>query len=574
MLSRNTTAGVLISLSFLTALGCQKRRPLAQTAIKAAEATPQSIEMVAKIERGCASGGCHGGDAAGHMPFEKLSEFAAQTAGYHGCLLTRQCFGNLDQTSARLCWDCITGAGNLNLNGGIYQAAIDHGIVKKIADAAGVTTSGNNIDPNYQIALNGSMPQGGTLDEAGDLAANQAKFQEMATWLTSEFDNNYPNIRALRAPSTDPDESLQDATCDEFSPVVAQNVLTDFSMEGLSMFGCPDSGWPDDAGRCLSNVADTRWADAGTPGLTVKVLRTLTNRPASSYWTRSSADGRYVATGNGRIEDLKIADRSIQVNGGSIDPAFSPDNKFYLWPSMICPQSPLNDGVLTTTGPSVQASGCVSDGSVGVYASLAKDSSGDLLVIQGYTNNNSGNGSRDNNGTLRAGTKLKIRRLTNGRFSGATTQHSTPYESDYQVSPSGKLLVGRFNHKITGQGYRVRVMRPDGTTIAPENKSTSGVICMKGEKANISYDGRFVTFHHYSDGSPQDIGTPAGTSNIFIYDILKKRGVRVTNMSGDSKAFFPHFRADGWLMFLIKGTTGQPESIAASNATFVLKNMP
>ena len=573
MLNRKASLFVLICLCILSASGCQKRRPVTNTALKTQDISPLALEMVTKIESGCAYGGCHGGDANGQMSFERLSGFAEKTAGYHGCLITRQCFANLDQPAAALCWACIAGAGNLNGNGGIYQAAISHGIVKKIADAAGMATSGDHIDPSYQQALNMSMPLGGALDAAHDISADQSKFQELATWLTGEFDNNFPNIRALRSQSTGEDASQQDATCDEFSPLVAQNILPDFSMEGVSMFGCPPSGWPDDAGNCLSNVPNSPWADGGTPGLTVKVLRTLTGRSSSAFWTRTSADGRYVSTGNGRIEDLKIADRSVSVNGSSIDPAYTPDNKFYLWPNMICPQSALNDGTLTSVGTNVPQSGCVTQ-SVGVYASIARDSNGDLLAVQGYANNNSGTGRRDSNTALKVDRNLHIRRISNGIFTDVTTTHNTPYESDYQISPSGKLIVGRFNRKITGQAYRVRVLRPDGTTIAPENKSTSGVICMKGEKANMSYDGRFVAFHHFSDGSPQDTGTTPGISNIFIYDLLKKRGLRVTNMSGDSKAFFPHFRADGWLMFLVKGPSEEPESIAASNATFVLKNMP
>ena len=224
MLNRKASLFVLICLCILSASGCQKRRPVTNTALKTQDISPLALEMVTKIESGCAYGGCHGGDANGQMSFERLSGFAEKTAGYHGCLITRQCFANLDQPAAALCWACIAGAGNLNGNGGIYQAAISHGIVKKIADAAGMATSGDHIDPSYQQALNMSMPLGGALDAAHDISADQSKFQELATWLTGEFDNNFPNIRALRSQSTGEDASQQDATCDEFSPLVAQNM--------------------------------------------------------------------------------------------------------------------------------------------------------------------------------------------------------------------------------------------------------------------------------------------------------------------------------------------------------------
>lgn len=94
---------------------------------------------------------------------------------------------------------------------------------------------------------------------------------------------------------------------------------------------------------------------------------------------------------------------------------------------------------------------------------------------------------------------------------------------------------------------------------------------MKGEKANISFDNRFVAFHHYADGSPQDNGQADGASNIFVYDLKKRKGIRVTNFKGTDGGFFPHFRADGWLIFQIKREDGK-ELVATSNAALILKN--
>jgi hypothetical protein len=184
-----------------------------------------ALEMVTKIEGGCATGGCHGGNANGEMSFERLSDFAMKTAGYHACLTSRQCYSDLTEPAAALCWQCLTGAGGLNGNGGIYQAAIATGIVKKIADAARISTD----DPAYQGMLRMSMPLGGITNATTDISSDQNSFQNLADWLTAEANNDFLNLRVVRPITavTVTDASAQDATCDQFSPVVAQNILED-----------------------------------------------------------------------------------------------------------------------------------------------------------------------------------------------------------------------------------------------------------------------------------------------------------------------------------------------------------
>jgi hypothetical protein len=153
----------------------------------------------------------------------------------------------------------------------------------------------------------------------------------------------------------------------------------------------------------------------------------------------------------------------------------------------------------------------------------------------------------------------------------------TPFETDHLFAPSGQLIVGRYFKKGV-QAYKVRRL-----DIADGNPHLSNeaiaVICMQGEKPTTSFDNRFVAFHHHSNGTPiQDDGTEAEAPNVFIYDLKTQKSVRVTNMKNGAKAYFPHFRADGWLYFLLKEPAGEGgdeenivETVVASNIALVMK---
>jgi hypothetical protein len=522
---------------------------------------PQALTYINKLDNSC--GRCHGDDER-KLTYETLARYAVQTQAYQQCLDLNACFDELDKAKAATCWNCITGAGELVGGGGLYHTAIESGIVRVIAEKA---------ELNFAEASARMMRMPPRFDPASSLGSNIAEFRTMANWFANEANTRFARIRTVRTP-IDPNAnpSLQAVTCDQFPQVVDKQIIEDFSMEGTAMFGCRGTQWPDDPNTCHAAVPNSEFGDSSTSGVTVKILRKL-KKGGSAFWMRSSPDGRYASIGNGTIEDLKTEERSIAVDADFIDPAFSPDNKFYIWPSMICPLGPLNDLTVSQVGTSIPASGCVSE-SVGVYGSLATDANGDILLISGYTNNNFGGGGQTTDASEMPGKSgsFSIRRISNNKITDETLTFSTPYETDYQISPTGKIVVGRLLSKDHGQVFRVRTVRPDGVKINPEDLASSGVICMKGEKANVSFDNRFVVFHHYADGSPQDKGQSDGAANVFVYDILKRKGIRVTNFTGRNGAYFPHFRADGWIVFQIKESDGT-ESIATSNAALVLKDL-
>jgi hypothetical protein len=553
-----------ISLFFTTCKSNSDSSEILETTLVTPD--PQAVHYIAKLDSNC--GLCHG-NSDSKMTFTALKQIASQTRSYHQCLEQTDCYGVLDKPKALACWNCITGAGGLRAQGGLYHTAIRSGIVNKIIVTAELDVS---------AASSGMllMPVDVAPAPADDLAQNIDDFRIMAAWFTEEANSAFSKIKSVRPPlPNEGDGNNQQVSCDNFSPVAERQIIDDYSMEGVTMFGCGGTSWPEDPKTCLSDFENSNFADSSTPGMTVKILRRLEGRPSSAFWMRSSPDGRFSSIGNGYIEDVKTPDQKLKVLSSSIDPAFSPDNKFYVWPNMICPTAPLSDITLKKVGIDVAASGCVPE-NIGVYGSLGTDSNGDILLISGYTNNNfGGSGQRSDASNMPGqGGGFSIRRISNNRITEERNRFETPFETDYQISPTGKIVVGRLISAEHGQVFRVRTVRPDGITINPADNATTGIICMRGEKANISFDNRFVAFHHYADGADQDKGENDGTANIFIYDILKKRGIRVTNFQArTASAFFPHFRADGWLTFLIK-SSDRVESIAISNAALILKDMP
>ena len=80
---------------------------------------------------------------------------------------------------------------------------------------------------------------------------------------------------------------------------------------------------------------------------------------------------------------------------------------------------------------------------------------------------------------------------------------------------------------------------------------------LAGGKAQLSFDERFLAVHQYVDAADNPQGLPANTSNIFVADLKTGRKYQVTKVAAGQKALYPHFRADGWLYFLVRESSGE-----------------
>ena len=90
-------------------------------------------------------------------------------------------------------------------------------------------------------------------------------------------------------------------------------------------------------------------------------------------------------------------------------------------------------------------------------------------------------------------------------------------------------------------------------------------ICLAGGKPQMSFDERFIAVHQYTDPAANPAGLPAGTSNIFVHDLKTGKTVQVTKLGAGKRALFPHWRADGWLYFLVKDSAANKEYLVGSD---------
>jgi hypothetical protein len=321
----------------------------------------------------------------------------------------------------------------------------------------------------------------------------------------------------------------------------------------LLMFGCG----PGEAGAaCLTDLpsaadspAGAGWADA-VPGSTIRLLYDNSDNPLTVYWSRSSADGRYVASGVGfdgkssGEKDDGLTGQFIDLDGArrmraaySFDPTFFPDNTGFLVQgsyssggnseefdansgTLVCNQSVLGGRFDTITG---ETEGCSLLGDeIGLYQQLATSLDGnDTWAVHGqFESDEPGDGTtridRNPFAPFSADSELgftPVIDLGGGGFEhGASVYVATPFQGDPALSPSGRLLVTRTKGaehftKDAGLGplvtadqsgytfHRVRTARNGGTWSVSLERA--GQVCLTGGKATFSYDERWLVLHHY-----------------------------------------------------------------------------
>lgn len=368
----------------------------------------------------------------------------------------------------------------------------------------------------------------------------------------------------------------------------------------LMMYGCAGAAAPRD---CLADRPlvgdDTIGTNASNvPGARLRVLFTAMNR--STYWTRSSADGRFVARGVA-LRDL-VRDVELTAQGAMYDPAFFPDNSGFSYQpgGRLCPMSMLTAGEPTTlavTGAMTQCSG----GNIGLYQHLAVSLGGD-----DYWASAAGTAAWDDGGravtltetrrneawTARAQVQLSLMANTGSGYRFVANRNvTTPFQGDAVISPSSRAIITRYVDEAGAyQGYvlhRLNATQTNGAITATVDEVARYQTV--GAKPSWSYDERWVVYHHYVGGGPaadadaQDMGFADsqdegfapyrmnGSANIYLLNLTTGQRIRVTTMRPGQYALFPHFRSDGWIYFLVRTLRENREHVIASDAAFVLR---
>ena len=376
----------------------------------------------------------------------------------------------------------------------------------------------------------------------------------------------------------------------------------------LASFGCASpsanpltcftqqSGTTDKFPRAGATAYGAGWELEGS---SVRVLRELGYR--TYFWMRTSADGRFVANGGGPAGRAVIADlappdgsptRDI-IAQASYDPDFFPDNKGFMFQgtgqsAVTCAQSLLTTP--TTTNIAFTEALCKpTGGGIGLYQTVGQklgdnDISDRFIINSKFASDErhgDGGASGDYPAPAGSGDSIRIhvlKSLGNDVASGyAATQAQdipSPFKGDAMMSRSGKLVSTRVSGPgAKGIGYSLD--RLSWTQDANNNYTfqlqDGGRVCMPGNKANLSFDERFLTTHHYltrEDFADQASFAPyvgKGGTDIYVSDFVTGRIVKAVHMNPGQLAVFPHFRSDGWLYFLVRDSNTGKEYVAASD---------
>ena len=415
----------------------------------------------------------------------------------------------------------------------------------------------------------------------------QPEVDIIASW----FARDIPHVNDIL-----PEDVVPGACEPSVSPDVATHAARMASMgwaarnleAALPMHGCAGAATTRD---CLSTEVRARDTAYGAgwdhvEGSTHRVLFTTTYQ--SSFWTRSSADGRFVAHGPGYVIDLS-RDAVIPISA-PYDPGFFPDNSAFVWPGRVCRQS-----LLTRAPTSIDLNEPECDGvGIGLYEHVGVGlGGGDYWVVTGEFSSDDGGHSathQDTPAAFSADSRQSLLRMVNdgaGFREGGSASAPTPNEGDGTISPSSELLLTRMAGMSGAPiGYHLyRVRRTDraggGFDIALDDLAT---YCVPGNKVGFSYDERYVVYHHYiGDADAMELGftgptDPAfaayrsqGAANVYLLDLTTGESRRITDMAPGQYALFPHFRSDGWIYFEVRIPGEAGEHVVASDAALVIR---
>ena len=364
--------------------------------------------------------------------------------------------------------------------------------------------------------------------------------------------------------------------------------------DGINMFACQDATDPRECLAAYPDASSQPWGvgwNAGAPGSRIKLLREITY--SSAFWTRSSADGRFVAHGGSSggggstVIDLQ-QDREIRANA-SYDPGFFPDNSGFIIQgggAHFCRQTLLTSSPESITFNEPE---CRNLSSVGLYQHLGAVRGGDYWTVHGQFSSDNGGGG-DPGADFGGAAQNRLTPIIydgTGYVAKPQIAISTPNEGDMEMSPSSRLLISRVGGGPGGQMTRYTMRKltatPAGSTYTV-NAPIVGEYCVRGGKPGFSYDDRWIVYHHNVEaGDWASLGYASASepgflqllqqrsSNLFVLDLTTGEERRITMMGPGQLALFPHFRSDGWIYAIVKDRNRGREVVIASDAALMFE---
>ena len=425
------------------------------------------------------------------------------------------------------------------------------------------------------------------------IAMTQEQFDVVAEW----YARGLPMLDET-LPNDPPPQTCNTAVSADVAPHVAAMATQGWrAVNKTSMMAMHGCGAATDPKQCLTAVPlggdQTYGVGWDLPGKGhLRVLADVDYE--SSFWTRSSPDGRFIAHGVKNVSGSYVLDLQRDAMRVPIatqyDPNWFPDNSGFVFQGgsrNVCGQSVLTSNPASVT---MTEAACSSITSIGLYEHVGRALSGDYFAIDSeFVSDDGGHDVtlRDPRASFGSTAGLSfIPMIWSGTKYTAKPQVSikTPFEGDTVMAPSAKLVITRVagpNDKQLGYVLRKVVATPSGTSYtitAPEVAR----YCFSGGKPGFSYDERWIAFHHYvtaddavalgftgpSDPAFQPYLTQ-GAANIYLMDLRTGVPTRITNMAPGQYALFPHFRSDGWIYAAIRDMNTTHEYMVASDAALL-----
>jgi hypothetical protein len=422
----------------------------------------------------------------------------------------------------------------------------------------------------------------------------QAEFDIVAEW----YARGLPQLENTLVENQPPDTCIP-----SISGNVASHVAT-MATDGwravnktnlMAMHGC---GAATDPKLCLATVPlgvdkpyGTGWDNTNRGRL--RVLADVNY--STSYWTRSSPDGRFIGHGVRNVPGSYIYDlqRDLPISvDATYDPGFFPDNNGWVFQDgghgNTCAMSVLTANPTTVT---MGEAACSDITSIGLYQHVGRALGGDYFAIDSeFVSDDGGHQPTLRDPSTSFGDTAHLSFIPM-MFDGTKyvpkpqVTITTPYEGDTVLSPSAKLVITRVSGPNDRQlGFVLR--KVNATPAGASYSITAPEIaryCIPGGKPAFSYDERWLVYHHYVTNTADAIelgftGTSdpgfaayrtKGAANVFLMELTTGVTKRLTNMAPGQYALFPHFRSDGWIYAQVRDTNANREYMVASDGALL-----
>jgi len=421
----------------------------------------------------------------------------------------------------------------------------------------------------------------------------QEQFDIVAEW----FSRGVPMLDETLPSDPPPQSCTPGISGDVAAHVTAMQTQGWRAVNRTTMMAMYDCGRATDPRACLADkplAVDQPWgAGWDIPGRgQARLLYDATY--VSSYWTRSSPDGRFVAHGVANVSGSYVIDlqRNALVSiATQYDPAFFPDNTGFVFQGGT--RNTCGISVLTSNPTSIAMTeaACVKVSSIGLYQHVGRAlDGGDFFAIDGQFVSDDGGkdptlGDPDASFTSSAYTDFTPLMFDGTKYVNKSRVRTyQPFEGDSTLSPSARLVMTRVSGPGERQiGYVLRKVdaKLAGTTYTIKTPEIARY-CLSGGKPGFSYDERWVAFHHYvTNADAQELGFTGpndpgfadyktkGASNLYLMDLRTGTPVRITNVKPGQYALYPHFRSDGWIYAQVRDPDAGHEYTIATDAALI-----